>query len=171
MTWRPSNLTRRQMEERRMKGVKLLRAGRMTQKEIAKRLGVSRVSGSNWKRHLKAEGRKGLKARTSSGRPAKLSRQQQQGLVKLLSQGAVSAGYPTERWTLKRVQQVIRKEYQVTYHPKYLNRLLRQLGWTPQVPLDRATERDEVLIRAWLKQDWPRIKKIASSRTGHPFHG
>jgi putative transposase len=159
------------MEERRMKGVKLLQAGKLTQKEIAKRLGVSRVSVSKWKRQLAGEGRRGLKARKSSGRPAKLSCEQQQDLLGLLSQGAVKAGYPTERWTLKRIQQVIRKDYQVTYHPKYLNRLLRHLGWTPQVPLDRAVERDEALIRAWLKQDWPRIKKIALSRTGHHFYG
>jgi transposase len=171
MNWRPKQLSREQMEERRMKGVKLLRAGRLTQKEIAERLGVSRVSVSNWKRQLEAKGRKGLKARRSSGRPAKLSRKQQQDLLRLLSQGAIKAGYLTERWTLKRIQQVIQKEYQVVYHPKYLNRLLRQLGWTPQVPLDRAAERDEVLIRAWLKRDWPRIKKVASSRTGHHFYG
>jgi putative transposase len=171
MTWQPSNLTRWQLEERRMKGVKLLQAGKLTQKEIAKRLGVSRVSVSNWKRQLEAEGRKGLKARKSRGRPAKLSSEQQQDLVNLLSKGAIKAGYPTERWTLKRIQQVIRKEYRVTYHPKYLNRLLRHLGWTPQVPLDQAAERDEVLIRAWLKQDWPRIKKIVSSQAGHRVYG
>jgi transposase len=171
MNWRPKQLTRWQMEERRMKGVTLLQAGRLSQKEIAKRLSVSRVSVNKWKQHLEAEGRKGLKARTSSGRPAKLSRKQQQDLLCVLSQGAAVVGYPTERWTLKRIQQVIQKNYQVKYHPKYLNRLLRQLGWTPQVPLDRASERDEALIRAWLKQDWPRIKKIASAQSGHYFHG
>lgn len=64
-----------------MQGVKLLRAGRLTQKEIAERLGVSRGSVSNGKRQLEAEGRKGLKARRSSGRPAKLSRKQQQDIL------------------------------------------------------------------------------------------
>lgn len=169
--WRPSKLTRGQMEERRKKGGKLLRAGKLSQKEIARRLGVSRVSVSKWKRQLEAEGQQGLRARVSSGRPAKLSREQQQGLVKVLSQGARAAGYTTERWTLKRVHQVIKREYRVKYHPKYLNRLLRQLGWTPQLPLDQASERDEALIAAWLNRDWPRIKKIASLRAGHRIYG
>lgn len=171
MKWKPSKLTRWQMEERRLKGGKLLRAGKLSQKEIAQRLGVSRISVSKWKQQLKAEGFKGLKARRSSGRPAKLSSEQQQDLLKVLSQGALVAGYPTDRWTLRRVQQIIKRKYQVSYHSKYLNRLLRQLGWTPQVPLDRAAERDETLIAAWLKQDWPRIKKIASARAGHRIHG
>jgi transposase len=159
------------MEERRMKGGKMLRANKLTQYEIAERLGVSRISVSKWKRQLQAEGSKGLKARKSSGRPVKLSGQQQQDLLKVLSRGARDAGYPTERWTLKRVQQVIKREYQVSYHPKYLSRLLKQLGWTPQLPLDRALERDEILIAAWLKRDWPRIKKITSLRSGHHIHG
>ena len=116
----------------------MLRAKKLTQQEIAEQLGVSRVSVSKWKRPLEAEGAKGLKARKSSGRPAKLKGEQQQDLVKVLSQGAIRAGYPTARWTLKRIQQVIQERYQVRYHPKYLNRLLRHLGWTPQVPLDLA---------------------------------
>ena len=134
-------------------------------------LGVSRISVSKWKRQLEAEGVKGLKARSSGGRPAKLSDEQQQDLVNVLSQGALAAGYATERWTLKRVHQVIKREYRVHYHPKYLNRLLRQLGWTPQLPLDQASERDEALIAAWLKRDWPRIKKITSARAGHRIYG
>lgn len=171
MNWRPSKLTREQMEERRLKGGKMLRTTKLTQEEIAKRLGVSRMSVSKWKGKLESEGIKGLKAQKSSGRPAKLSDEQQQELVTLLSQGALAAGYVTNRWTLKRIKQVIKRNYQVDYHPTSLSRLLKQLGWTPQIPLDRAAERDETLIAAWLKQDWPRIKKIASAQTGHRIYG
>ena len=53
------------------------------------------------------------------------------------------------------------------YHPKYLGRLLKGLGWTQQIPLDQAVEPDEALLRAWLKGDWPRIKK--SRRLGIPM--
>jgi putative transposase len=74
--WQPSKLTRWQMEERRKKGGKMLRAGKLSQTEIAQQLGVSRISVSKWKQHLEAEGLKGLNARRSSGRPAKLSSDQ-----------------------------------------------------------------------------------------------
>ena len=39
MSWSPKQLTRKQMEERRMAGAKLLRQGKMTQEAIAQDLG------------------------------------------------------------------------------------------------------------------------------------
>ncbi len=47
----------------------------------------------------------------------------------------------------------------VSYHFRSLGRVLRAHGWSPQRPATRATERNEALIEAWLKRDWPRIKK------------
>jgi transposase len=43
----------------------------------------------------------------------------------------------------------------------------RRLGWSPQQPAVYAKERDEELIAAWLRQDWPRIKKSAAARRNH----
>jgi hypothetical protein len=37
--WRPSKLTPKQLEERQLAAVRLLRAGRLTQAEIARRVG------------------------------------------------------------------------------------------------------------------------------------
>ncbi len=45
------------------------------------------------------------------------------------------------------------------YHQNYISRLLHSLGWSVQKPETRAIERDEELIRAWPRRDWPRIKK------------
>lgn len=171
MSWSPKRLTREQMEERRMEGAKLLRQGKMTQEAIAQRLGVSRMSVNKWKQQLKAEGLRGLKARRSGGRPGKLTKAQQQQLVQRLRQGAIAAGFPSDRWTLRRVGQVIRREFGVEYHPKYLGRLLKGLGWTRQIPQDQAAQRDEELVQAWLKRDWPRIKKITSLRNPHCVYG
>jgi len=42
--WRPTHLTSEQMEERRLAGATLLRQGRLSQAEIARKLGVSRAS-------------------------------------------------------------------------------------------------------------------------------
>lgn len=167
MTWKPSQLTPVQLEERRLTGGRLLKAGRLSQAEIARQLGVSRATVSDWAGQLAAGGLRALRRRPRSGRPAKLSKAQRRDLVQALKRGAQAAGFPTARWTLRRVQQVIAREFGVVYHPQYLNRLLRRLGWSWQQPLPRATERDEELIRAWLAQDWPRIKKSAATRRAH----
>jgi len=164
MAFQPTHLTRAQLEERRRLGAQLLRQGKLTRAEIARRLGVSRSAVSQWASQLAQGGLRQLRQRRSRGRPPKLAKAQKQALRQLLKRGARHAGFPTERWTLQRIQSLIEREFQVTYHPTYVARLLKQMGWSPQVPLPRAKERDEALIRAWLAQDWPRIKKSAATR-------
>ena len=92
---------------------------------------------------------------------------QKKRLVQILKQGAQAAGFPTERWTMGRVQQIIRREFDVVYHVHYMNRLLERLDWSLQQPVASAQEQDEELIRVWIKRDWPRIKKSAAARRNH----
>jgi transposase len=152
------------MAERRAEGVRLLQEGEMTQVEIARYLGVSEAAVSQWKRKLEQSGPDALRPRTASGRPPKLDGAARQALIEKLEAGAMAAGFPTEQWTQARVKQVIEREFGVSYHRDYISRLLNDLGWSVQKPDPRAIERDEELIRAWLKQDWPRIKKSAAAR-------
>jgi putative transposase len=167
MTWAPTHLTREQMETRRRAGAKLLRAGRLSQAEIARQLGVSRATVSDWAKRLAAGGLRALKRCKAPGRPTRLTVTQQRALIRQLKRGALAAGFPTDRWTLRRIGQVIERMFGVHYHVNSLHRLLDRLDWSLQQPLPRAAERDEELIRAWLAQDWPRIKKSAAVRRGH----
>lgn len=164
MTWKPSYLTREQLEERRLAGGRLLQAGKLTQAEIARQLGVSRATVSDWAKKVEVEGIQGLRKRTAKGGSSKLTNEQKQRLKRLLDRGALVHGFSTDRWTLERVRQLIQKEFKVSYHRNYLNRLLRQLGFSPQKPLPQAVEQEKELVKAWLEQDWPRIKKVAAAR-------
>lgn len=151
------------MAERRAEGVRLLQEGEMAQVEIARYLGVSEAAVSQWKRKLEQGSAEALQARTTTGRPAKLDAAARQALIEKLEGGALAAGFPTEQWTQARVKRVIEQEFGVSYHRDYISRLLHELGWSVQKPDSRAIERDEELIRAWLKRDWPRIKKSAAA--------
>src|SRR5262245_15111266 len=159
--WRPSKLTTEQQEERRLEAGRLLLAGALSQAEIARRLGVSARSVSGWARRLRdsASGLETLKNRPRSGRPSRLTDAQWAEVLELLGQGALRAGFPTERWTLDRIRSLIRKRFGVAYHARYLSEKLWASGWSAQAPAVRAKERDEELVRAWLAKDWPRIKK------------
>ena len=154
------------MTERRQEGVRLLQAGQMKQAEIARHLGVSDAIVSRWKKQLETGGPETLQRRIASGRPPRLNAQQKETLVEKLKAGARAAGFPTEQWTQARVQQVIERELGVRYHRNSIGRLLKDLGWSVQKVEPRAMERDEELIRAWLKRDWARIKKSATARRG-----
>ena len=152
------------MAERRAEGIRLLQSGKMSQVQIAQHLGVSEATISKWKKVLEENGPDGLQSRKASGRPPKLSTVQKEQLVEKLEKRALAAGFPTEQWTQARVKKVIEQEFGVHYHRDYVSRLLKGLGWSVQKLDPRAIERDEELIQAWLKQDWPRIKKSAASR-------
>jgi putative transposase len=167
MGWQPKKLTREQMEERRKEGGKLLRGGQLTQAQIARELGVSRMAVSQWARQLETQGLRGLRRRRAHGQPAKLDKAQQKELKQIIRRGAQAAGFPSERWTLKRIRRVIDERFGVKYHISSVGRLMHRLGLTPQQPLSRATQRDEALIRAWLSKDWNRIKKSAAARANH----
>lgn len=156
MKWKPSYLTREQMEERRRTGGGLIRQGKLSQAEIARQLGVTRMAVSHWVKQLDQGG---LRRRKPPGCPPKLTPVQHKAMLRWLKRGAQAAGFPIERWTLQRIQKTIEREFHVEYHPNYVSHLLQKLNWSLQVPLPRAKERDEKLIRAWLVQDWPRIKK------------
>lgn len=164
MTWKPSYLTREQMEERRLEGGRLLKAGQLTRAEIARKLGVSRTTVSDWAKKVEAEGIRGLRKRTAKGGTSKLTKEQKQRLKRLLERGALANGFSTDRWTLQRVQELIEREFAVSYHPNYLNRLLDSLGFSPQKPLPQAIEQERELVQAWLEQDFPRLKKVAAAR-------
>lgn len=152
------------MEERRLEGGRLLKAGKLSQAEIARQLSVSRATVSDWAKVVESKGIKGLKSRKASGVEAKLNPEQKQKLKKILGQGALRHGFQTDRWTLERVQQVIQEKFKTSYHPKYLSRLLRQLGFSPQKPMPQAIEQEKELVRAWLEKDWARIKKVTAAR-------
>ncbi len=164
--WRPAHFTSEQMEERRLAAATLLREGRLSQAQIARQLGVSRASVSRWAATLAQEGRRGLEARPITGRTPRLDERAWGRLGRLLDRGAVAAGFTTARWTLKRIAALIEREFQVHYHPRYLERPLKAHGFSVQRPATRAKERDELVIAVWPKRAWIALERRRSGSTG-----
>jgi len=54
---------------------------------------------------------------------------------------------------------VIEKEFSVSYHRSHVARLLKELDWTPQRPIERATQRNEIEIARWRKEIWLDIEE------------
>ena len=157
--WRPSRLSRSQMEERRLAGARLLEEGKLSQAEIARELGVNKSTVSGWKKVLERVGLEGLKARVSGGRPPRLDKQGQQQLLEELRKGAQAHGYPDERWTLSRIAEVLRNSQGIKYDPDHLSVVMRRLGWSVQRPQSKAVERDEQKIQTWLETTLPEALK------------
>ncbi|MEU5547811.1 winged helix-turn-helix domain-containing protein [Streptomyces sioyaensis] len=60
-----------------------------------------------------------------------------------LGKGPSAHGFEDERWTLARVQTVVRRRLRLTLPVATVWRLLKRHGWSWQAPARRALERDE----------------------------
>jgi transposase len=144
------------LETRRKIAARLFERG-MTLTDVAAAVGSSVSSAHRWKKAWR-HGSK-LLARPHPGRRPRLSSQQRTKLIAALSRGTRHWGYASSGWTGPLVRDMIVRLFDVQYHPDYVPRLLRKLGWSPQKPIQRARERDETAIVHWIREDWPRIKK------------
>lgn len=156
--WRPRLLTREQLEERRLAALPLLEAHRPL-KHIAAELGVHRKTVEKWSMTFHHGGPDALRRTVSSGRPPRLTAEQEQQLLAALALGCAHHGFPTEQWTMKRVCVVVERLFGVTYHIDGLRPKMRALGLSPQKPGQRALERDEVKIETFKHDTLPEIKK------------
>ena len=148
------------LEWRRYRALHLKRQG-WSRHDIAEALGVSPVSVSRWFARVRDGGPEALHAHPGPGRPSKLSSAQKRLIPEFLWHGAEAYGFRGEVWTCARVARVIEEEFGVRYHKDHVGRLLRELHWTPQVPIRRAIQRDEEAIRRWRDEVWPDLQRRA----------
>jgi transposase len=147
-------------EQRRFHAVELKHQG-WKQTDIAIALNVSKGAVSHWITMAEKQGKEILCARPHTGRPPELTAEEKRMLPDFLWHGAEAYGFRGSVWTCPRVRKVIEIEFGVTYHRSHIARLLKGLNWTPQRPIERATQRDEVEIARWRKEIWLEMKKKA----------
>jgi len=152
------SLTREQIEKRRLSAGADLIAG-MKQSDVARKYGVTPAAVSLWAQTIRKDGIEGLRMRKARGNPPKLERESRERLVEILETGPEAYGWDSGLWTSSRVVKVIRREFGVRYHPHYMPRLLRRLGFRPVKPKRRASEKDEDRKDAWLTTTWVQVKK------------
>jgi transposase len=142
----------------RLEAAKRFEAGAGTA-QIAAELRVTERSVRRWRAAWRQGGAGAL---PSAGPMAveKLSPQQWQRLEAELKRGPLAHGFDDEEqgWTLKRVKLPIGRLFHVGYTVQGVWRLLKRHGWSCQVPVRRALERDEATIEVWKAEVWPRVK-------------
>jgi transposase len=150
-------------EWRRLRAWQLSQQG-WSQRTIAGALGVSEVSVSHWLTRAREGGVESLRARPAPGRPPALSPEQKNLIPEFLWHGAEAYGFTGDVWTCARVALVILEEFGVDYHKGHVGKLLKNLGWTPQMPIRRAIQRDEAAIRRWRDEVWPELLRQATEQ-------
>jgi transposase len=125
---------------------------------------------SQWLKRARHEGVEALRRHPAPGPTPKLAADQLDQIPGLLARGPEAYGFRGQRWTCKRVAEVLRRTFGVTYHPAHVSRLLQALRHSVQRPVERAPQRDERAIAAWWQQRWPALEK-KPPRKGAPSSG
>ncbi len=133
-----------------------------TQRDIAEALGVGRPAVSQWLTAASQGGPDALRSRLRIGPAGKLLPGQRYLIADFLWHGAEAYGFRGDFWTCDRVAKVIKEEFGVEYHAGHVSRILKEIGWTPQVPIVQAIQRDEEAIQRWRDEVWPVLKRRAT---------
>jgi transposase len=151
-------LARARREEIRFQAANMFGGG-ASPVEVARQLGVTRKSACQWHRRWHTGGRNALASKGPGGSVRRLDDAQLMRLDKELMSGPAARGWQEDqRWTLARVTIVIKELFGITYTVRGTCYLLHRLGWSPQVPVHRAAERDEEAIATWAKETWQELK-------------
>ena len=148
---------RARREKVRLEAAELIEA-RVGNREIARRLRVSRMSVNRRRRALAAGDREALASKGAGGAKGKLTAAQAAELESVLDDGPAACGYDDQCRTLARITDLVWQRFGVEYTLAGMDVLLHRLGWSVQVPARRAAERDEEGIARWREETWPVVK-------------
>ena len=127
--------------------------------QVAHRLRVSAKSAYQWRRRWRAGGEAALVSKGAGGAVCRLGDRQVARLRAALEGGPAAWGWDQDqRWTLARVTTLIARLFHVRYTLRGTSYLLHRMGYTPQVPIHRAVERDEQAIAAWKATTWVKLR-------------
>jgi transposase len=134
-------------------------AGDADAQEIARSLRVSTKSVYQWRRAWLAGGEKALASKGAGGSPCKLDEAQLAQLRAALEAGPAAYGRARDqRWTLARVTALVERLFGVSYTLRGVSYLLHRLGFSPQVPVHRAFERNEDAVAEWRTATWAKVR-------------
>jgi transposase len=98
------------------------------------------------------------------GRHSKLTRNQKQKLYQIVDQGPEKYGFDCGVWTSAMIAEVILREFNVTYNPRYLCSLLKKIGLSYQKAAFVSDHLDEEKRKHWVEVTWPAILKQAQEK-------
>jgi transposase len=142
----------------------------MSQKDVARILGVGSNAVGNWCAAYREEGEDGLNVRPQ-GRPMGAGRSLAPSEEKILQAIILDAtpeayGIPLSTWTRRAVQALIGRRYGLDLSEQGVGNYLQRWKMTPQKPARHAREQDPDEVREFEEKTLPEVEKKAEQEHG-----
>lgn len=158
-------------EEIRIRAVQRVKAGESPE-DVVRALGFNRSSIYDWIARYREGGIDGLRYRKIPGRKPKLDGSQLKKLYRWITRDDPrQLEFEFALWTREMVRELIRREFGIRLSAVSVGRLLRKLGLSPQRPLRRAYQQDEVAVKRWKQVEFPAIQKEAKKQGSQIYFG
>jgi len=135
-----------------------------TSGEIARLLNVSRTTIPLWIGNWNEYREDGLLEGYRPGRRPRLDASQLTLLEDIVDSGPVAYGLDTGIWTSVIMASVIEEEFNITYHPGHVRKLLRKMGFSVQRPTVKLQKADPKKQRKWIRYTYPNLKKTRQQK-------
>jgi transposase len=154
-------------EDLRRRVVYAVREDGMSETQAARTFGVCRQSVATWTGRVESDGVRSLAARRRGPKPgaSKLGdAAAERAIVRSIRGGCPDQLLlPFALWSREAVIALILKRTGRRVSLSTAGRYLRHWNMTPQKPMRRAYERNPAAVKAWLREQYPAIKKRAKA--------
>jgi transposase len=155
-------------EDLRRRVVFAVREDGMSPAQAARTFGVCRQSVAAWVVRVESDGVRALAAQKRGPKPGGGrvgDRATERAVVRSIRGGCPDQMLlPFALWSRAAVIALIRKRTGRLVSLSTAGRYLKRWGMTPQKPMRRAYERDPAAVKAWLKEQYPAIRKRAKEQ-------
>jgi transposase len=131
-------------------------------KEIARIFEIHRGTLHRWLRIARKQGMDALKKNPVPGKKSLLNDEQKNTLTFYISVFIpIAFGFNSTLWTTEIIQSLIEQKFFIRMSRSAISRLLHRIDLTPQRPARRSTKQDSAAVDYWLKEEFPKINKLA----------
>jgi len=164
-------LDHKTLEDMRIRAVKSVQNGKSPE-DVAVVFDVHRTAVYKWLALYRNGGWNALRSKPTPGAKPKIDGKKMEWVFDTITQkNPQQLKFEFALWTREMIQKLIKDKFEIKLSLKAVGRLLGQLGLTCQKPLYKATQKDESLVKKWLKKIYPKIKTRSGKEKADIYFG